>query len=88
MGDAVANQIERALTCFANHDASGARAIIDRDTDVNLDIELDIELEETTLRLLALHQPDAIDLRLITAAMKITTELERSAIAWSTSVRR
>jgi phosphate transport system protein len=38
---------------------------------------MDIDVEETCLQLLALHQPVAGDLRFITAAMKITTELER-----------
>lgn len=74
MGEIVVNQIVCALDCFANHDVSGARAIIERDTDVN---RRDIELEESCLHLLALHQPAAVDLRLVTAAMKITTELER-----------
>ena len=38
---------------------------------------MDIDVEEICLQLLALHQPVAGDLRFITAAMKITTELER-----------
>jgi phosphate transport system protein len=39
--------------------------------------ELHIEIDERCLQLLALHQPMAIDLRLITSAMKINTDLER-----------
>ena len=38
---------------------------------------LDIEIDESSLRLLALRQPMAIDLRFITAAMRIASELER-----------
>jgi len=38
---------------------------------------MDIDLEERCLKLLALHQRVARDLRLITAVMKITSELER-----------
>jgi phosphate transport system protein len=38
---------------------------------------MDIDLEGICMQLLALHQPVAGDLRLITAVMKITTELER-----------
>lgn len=41
--------------------------------------ELDVQIEEDCLKILALHQPVAIDLRRITAVMKITGELERVA---------
>jgi len=74
MGRLVVEQIESALRCFTEHDIRGARLVIDRDASVN---RMDLELEETCLDLLALHQPVAGDLRLITAAMKISTELER-----------
>jgi phosphate transport system protein len=74
MGDLVVSQVERALGCLSEHDARGTRVIIERDLNVN---RMDIDLEEMCLQLLALHQPVAGDLRLITAAMKITTELER-----------
>src|SRR5271166_209905 len=74
MGDLVVEQIDSAIRCLTEHDISSARIIIDRDNIVN---RMDIELETMCLQLLALHQPVASDLRLITAAMKITTELER-----------
>jgi len=38
---------------------------------------LDIEIDKLSLRLLALRQPMAVDLRFITSAMRITSELER-----------
>ncbi len=38
---------------------------------------MDVEIDELCIRLLALHQPAARDLRLITTALKITTDLER-----------
>ena len=38
---------------------------------------LDVEIDDLSLKLLALHQPAARDLRLITTALKITTDLER-----------
>ncbi len=74
MGDIVIEQLETALRSLTEHDIGASRIVIDRDITVN---RMDIELEETCLQLLALHQPVAGDLRLITAAMKITTELER-----------
>jgi phosphate transport system protein len=39
---------------------------------------MDVEVDDLCLRLLALHQPAAKDLRLITTALKITTDLERA----------
>jgi phosphate transport system protein len=74
MGYFVVDQIDGAMRSLSEHDVGSARIIIDHDTNVN---RMDIEIEDLCLRLLALHQPAARDLRLITAAMKITTELER-----------
>jgi phosphate transport system protein len=51
-----------------------ARATVARDRVVN---RLDVEIDDLCLKLLALHQPAARDLRLITTALKITTDLER-----------
>jgi phosphate transport system protein len=74
MGEMVIVQIDRALGCLSEHDVRGTRVIIERDINVN---RMDIDLEEMCMELLALHQPVAGDLRLVTAVMKITTELER-----------
>jgi len=61
------------------------RAIEDRDSDlaekiIKSDIEIDraeVDLEEDCLKILALHQPVAIDLRFIIAVLKINNDLER-----------
>jgi phosphate transport system protein len=74
MGRLVIEQIERALRCFREQDVRGTHAIIEGDVNVN---RMDIDLEEICLQFMALHQPVAGDLRLITAVIKITTELER-----------
>ena len=74
MGGLVVGQIEDALRALAAHDVSAARTTIERDADVN---RMDIEIEDLCLRVLALHQPVANDLRLIAAGLKIATELER-----------
>ena len=74
MGELVIEQLERALVCLKEHNVSDARTITERDINVN---RMDIDVEEICLQFLALHQPVAGDLRFITAAMKITTELER-----------
>lgn len=74
MGELVIEQLERVLVCLKEHNVTDARTITERDTNVN---RMDIDVEEMCLQFLALHQPVAGDLRFITAAMKITTELER-----------
>jgi phosphate transport system protein len=51
-----------------------AREVIKKDHHINA---LDIEIDEDCIRLIALRQPKARDLRFITTAMKITTDLER-----------
>ncbi|HSS29729.1 MAG TPA: phosphate signaling complex protein PhoU [Nitrospiraceae bacterium] len=68
------DQIDKALTALVTRDSSLARHVIERDHQVNT---LDVEIDEECIRLLALHQPAARDLRLVTTAMKISTELER-----------
>ncbi len=50
------------------------RKVIDNDRLINT---LDVEIDEESIRLIALRQPMAGDLRFITTAMKITTDLER-----------
>ena len=74
MGELVIEQLERALVCLKEHNVSDARIITEQDINVN---RMDVDVEEICLQFLALHQPVAGDLRFITAAMKITTELER-----------
>ena len=51
-----------------------AQKVFKGEEDINL---LDIEIDKLTLRLLALRQPMAVDLRFITSAMRIAIELER-----------
>ncbi len=74
MGGLVEKQIAGAVTALTERDDSHARQIIERDHTVN---RMDVEIDDLCLRLLALHQPAARDLRLITTGLKITTDLER-----------
>ena len=74
MGGMVEEQIQGALRALVERDSHLAREIIENDHQVNA---LDVEVDEDCLRLLALQQPTARDLRLVTTAMKISTELER-----------
>ena len=74
MGGLVEDQIRRVMTALIERDGDLAQEVIDRDAQVNA---YDIEVDEKCVELLALHQPAAGDLRFITTAMKIVTDLER-----------
>jgi phosphate transport system protein len=74
MGGLVEDQITQAIRSLTERDAVLARATVERDHTVN---RLDVEIDELSMKLIALHQPAARDLRLITTALKITTDLER-----------
>ena len=74
MGGLVEDQITQAIRSLTERDPVLARATVERDHTVN---RLDVEIDELSMKLIALHQPAARDLRLITTALKITTDLER-----------
>jgi phosphate transport system protein len=74
MGGLVEDQILRVMTALLERDSELAQEVIDRDRQVNV---YDVEVDEKCVELLALHQPKARDLRFITTAMKIVTDLER-----------
>ena len=74
MGGLVEKQIAHAIQALVQRDSDLARETIERDHAVN---RMDVEVDDLCLRLLALHQPAARDLRLITTGLKITTDLER-----------
>ncbi|MGH7275122.1 MAG: phosphate signaling complex protein PhoU [Nitrospiria bacterium] len=74
MGALVEEQIRNSIKALVDRDSDLARQVIANDHRVNA---MDVEVDEDCLRLIALHQPMAKDLRFITTAMKISTELER-----------
>ncbi len=74
MGGLVEEQVGQAVRALIQRDEALARAVIERDHTVD---RFDVEIDDLSLKLLALHQPAARDLRLITTALKITTDLER-----------
>jgi phosphate transport system protein len=63
-----------AVKSLKDRDDRYAQDVFKRETTVNL---LEIDVDELCMRLLALRQPVASDLRFITSAMKIASELER-----------
>ncbi len=74
MGALVENQVERSIKSLVDRDNDLARDVINVDHEVN---RLEVEIDEECIRLLALRQPEAGDLRFITTAMKIVTDIER-----------
>lgn len=74
MGAMVESSIKDSVRSLVERDDELARSVIERDHQINA---LDVQIDEECIRLIALMQPMAGDLRFITTAMKITTDLER-----------
>ncbi|MBI5199683.1 MAG: phosphate signaling complex protein PhoU [Nitrospirae bacterium] len=74
MGAVVEAAIRDAVASLVERDSDLARKVIENDHKINA---LDVEIDEECIRLIAIRQPRARDLRFITTAMKITTDLER-----------
>ncbi len=72
----VEEAIHKAVRALQKRDVHLARQVIAGDPQID---EEENQVEEAALKTLALHQPVAIDLRRIAAAMKINTDLERMA---------
>jgi phosphate transport system protein len=76
LGAKVETSVRDATLSIEKRDAVLAQKIIDNDIDTD---NKEIEIEEDCLKILALHQPVAIDLRFIVAVLKINNDLERIA---------
>jgi len=74
MGSLVEEAIGNSIKSLVERNNELANGVIKNDPRINA---LDVEIDEECIRLLALRQPKAGDLRFITTAMKITTDLER-----------
>ncbi|HNS15422.1 MAG TPA: phosphate signaling complex protein PhoU [Syntrophorhabdaceae bacterium] len=73
-GGLVEKAIQNAIRSLLERDSDRAKSVIDNDDIVN---SIEIEVDELCLKLLALRQPAARDLRFITTAIKINYDLER-----------
>ena len=74
MGAKVEEMIANSMRALTERDSDLARRMIEFDHQIN---RLEVEIDELCLRILAKRQPVASDLRLITTALKIVTDLER-----------
>jgi phosphate transport system protein len=74
MGGLVEQRVHRAVHALIHRQEEEAQRIIVTDKEVN---DLQMDIDNRCLRLLATQTPLAVDLRLITSAMKINADLER-----------
>jgi phosphate transport system protein len=74
MGGLVDAQVTEALKALVARDAEQARRVIEADRAVN---QMELATDERCIRMLALQQPAASDLRFIASALKMVTDLER-----------
>jgi phosphate transport system protein len=74
LGALVEDRVRLAAQAVDQIDAEIAQRIIKADYEVD---EMEVEIEEECLKVLALHQPVAVDLRFIVAVIKINNDLER-----------
>lgn len=76
MGVAVENSIAQAVTALIEQDSELAQKVIDQDDIIDA---MELEIERLCLEIIAKQQPVARDLRDITSALKLITDLERIA---------
>ena len=76
LGTTVEDRFKNAVYAVKTNNTELAQSIIDTDHEID---QREIEIEEECLKVLALYQPVAIDLRLIVAIIKINNDLERIA---------
>ena len=74
MADLVTKALDGSVLVLANRDELQARRVLDYEDDIN---DLEMEIDQLATEMLALNQPVARDLRFITAAIKINSDLER-----------
>ncbi len=75
LGEIVLGAVADAVRAFLEHDRAAAQRV--RDGDQRID-QAEVALEEECLKVLALHQPVAGDLRLAIAYLKVNNDLERA----------
>jgi len=72
--EVVQESLRRAVRSIKERDAALAKKVIEMDIQID---HREVEVEEECLKILALYQPVAVDLRFIITALKINNDLER-----------
>jgi phosphate transport system protein len=70
----VEESVHKAVKSLEERDEQSARSVIETDSQID---RMEVDMEEDCLKILALHQPVASDLRLIVSILKINNDLER-----------
>lgn len=76
MGSNVVQMIDGTMRALVERDSTLATRMIEKDHEIN---RFEVVIDEMSLNIIALRQPAARDLRFITLALKVTTDLERIA---------
>lgn len=74
MGGMVEQQVAHSLQALSGRDETASQHVIERDVEVD---SLEEEIDQLAIKLLATRQPMAIDLRVISMALKLSNDLER-----------
>ena len=74
LGDLVETSINNAILALNNRELSYAEEVFKQEEVIN---EMEVKIEEDCLKILALHQPVAVDLRFIVVVLKVNNDLER-----------
>jgi phosphate transport system protein len=74
VGTLVEEAIAKAISALTNRDRNLANAVIEADAEID---RMEVDVEEEVLKILALYQPVAADLRFVVAVLKINNDLER-----------
>ena len=74
MSALVEDSVYRSVLCLSDKDPQQAKKVLQNESEIN---RMEIEIDDLATRLLALQQPMATDLRLLTSAIKINNDLER-----------
>jgi phosphate transport system protein len=74
LGAVIEEQVREAVRSVVDRDLDLATKVIDTDAEID---RTEVRIEEECLKVLALHQPVAVDLRFLVAVLKINNDLER-----------
>jgi phosphate transport system protein len=74
VGSLVEEALDKALRALSSRNELLAREVVEADEEIN---RMEVAVEEDCLRILALYQPVAMDLRFVVAVLKINNDLER-----------
>ena len=74
LGTLAEERVRMTIRALETKDGALARQIIESDKDID---QAEVEVEEECLKIIALHQPVAVDLRFINIVIKINNDLER-----------